>query len=109
MSEFFKVLCHFCADSFHGLHLVVVIGVGDLVQELDAALLHLFYSGDDVLSAERNVLDACPAVIFAKLLYLRLPNAIGRLVDTQHDLFIEISDHGCPKRRILRIYLFVID
>jgi len=87
---------------------VVVVCVGYLVEEHDSTIFHAHDSGDDILSAHRNVLDSRAAVVVNVLLDLRLPLSIGRLVDGHLDLLIEVSHHNRAQSRVLGVHHLVI-
>lgn len=70
---------------------VVVVGVGDFVEEGDTTCLHALNSSNNVLGSHGNVLNASAAVVFAELLDLRFPHAICGLVDGHLDLLVEVS------------------
>ena len=69
---------------------IVVIGIGNLVKELDATCFHTSHRLDDVLGAHCDVLHAGTTVILAELLDLALPHALSWLVDGHLNFLIEV-------------------
>ena len=87
---------------------VVVVGVGDLVEELDASVLHACHRLNDVLSAHGNMLHAGTSIEVTELLDLTLTLAVGRLIDRHLDLLIEVSHHSRSKRAEIRVDHLVV-
>lgn len=103
------VLLHLDGDVLEPGSQVVVVGVGDLVEELNAAVFHPRHRLDNRLSPHRDVLNARPAVILAKLLDLTLTLACGGLIDRHLDFLVEVDHHYRAKRAVIRVDLLVID
>ena len=87
---------------------VVVICIGDLVEELDATRFHASHRLDDVLRAHCDVLHARTTVVLAELLDLTLPHALGWLVDGHLDLLIEVRHDRGAQRRVVRMNHLVV-
>lgn len=87
------ILLHLHVDFAEANSEVVVVGVWDLLEELDTAGFHPLDSVDDALGAHGNVLHASTTVIIAELLDLALLAAIGGLVDRHLDLLVEVGHH----------------
>lgn len=91
-----------CAD-------VVIVGVGDLVQEEDTTVFHAGHCLDNVLRAHGDVLHTWASVVVTELLDLALTLAVCRLVDRHLDFLIEVGHDDRSERTEVRVDHFVID
>ena len=103
------VLLHLQVHAAQTSSQLVVVGVGDLVEEHDATGLHAKDGLNDVLGAHGDVLDTGASIVVAELLDLTLSLAIGRLVDGHLDLLVEVSHHDGAQRGELSVDHLVID
>ena len=103
------VLLHLDGDVLEAGSQVVVVGVGDLVEELDATVFHARDRLDNRLGAHGDVLDARTAIILAELLDLTLTLAIGRLVNRHLDFLVEVGHDHRAKRAVIRVDHLVIN
>ena len=88
---------------------VVVVRVGDLLEELDTTRLHVGHGGDNIFGAHSDVLDAGAAVVVDVLLDLGLAHAVGGLVDRHLNFLVEVDHDDRAEGRVLSVDLFVID
>ncbi len=88
---------------------LVVVGVGDLIEEHNTTGLHAKDGLNDVLGAHSDVLNTRASIVVAELLDLTLSLAIGRFVDGHLDLLVEVSHHDGAQRRELGVDHLVID
>jgi len=68
----------------------IVVGVRDLIQELDSSCLHPLHCLDDVVSPHGDVLDSRTTIVLHILLDLTLPDAVSWLIDGHLDLLVEV-------------------
>ena len=104
-----EVFLHLQVDLAEAHSEVVVIGVGDFLQELDAASLHSLHGRDNIFGPHSDVLHTGATVVLAELGNLRLSNAVGGLVDGHLDLLIEVGHDDGAQRGELGVDHLVID
>ena len=103
------IFLHLEVDLSEALPQVVVIGVRNFIQELDAACLHSLDCRNDVVRAQSDVLYSGTAVVLAELLNLTLADAVGGLVDGHLDALIEVGHHDGAEGRELGVDHLVVD
>ena len=73
---------------------VIIIGVGDLLQEFNTSCLHSLNSCDNIFCAHGNVLDTWTTVVIAEFLNLGHAKAVSWLVKWHLDTLVEVSHDG---------------
>ena len=88
------VLLHLDVGGGEASAQVVIVGVGDLVEEQDATVLHAGHRLDDVLRAHGDMLHASTSIVVTELLDLTLALACGRLIYRHLNLLVEVSHYN---------------
>ena len=102
------VLLHLDVGGGEASAQVVIVGVGDLVEEQDATILHAGHRLDDVLRAHGDMLHASTSIVVTELLDLTLALACGRLIDRHLNLLVEVSHHNRSERAEIRVDHLVV-
>ena len=104
-----KIFLHLDIDVSEAGPQVVIVGVGDGLEENNATSLHALNRVDDVLCTHGDVLNAGAAIVLAELLDLTLPHAGRGLIDRHLDFLIEIGHDDGSQRGEIRVDHLVID
>jgi len=79
------------ADLFEASAKVVVVGIRNLVKELDTSVLHRSHCRDYIVRAHGNVLDASAAIILDIFLNLAFSDSISGLIYGHLDALVEVG------------------
>lgn len=73
---------------------VVIVCVGDRLEENDATCLHALHGVDDILGAHRDMLNSGATIVLTELLDLTFPHAGRGFVDRHLNFLIEVSHYN---------------